>query len=378
VSGRARAAPGEGLVTLALGGDVMTGRGIDQVLPHPSDPRLCEPYVQSALDYVGLAERAHGPIARPVGLADIWGDALEALEHARPDARIINLETSVTTSEDCAPKGINYRMHPANAGCLTAAAIDCCTLANNHVLDWGPAGLVETLTTLHAAGLKSAGAGLSPDEAARPAVIDVADKGRVLVFACAAPDSGVPADWAAAAGRPGINVLADLSPASAKKVADAARAARRPGDVVVVSLHWGGNWGYEVPGEQRAFAHRLIEAGAADVVHGHSAHHAKAIEVYRERLVLYGCGDLLNDYEGIGGYEQYRDDLALLYFPRVAAGTGALAGLRMTPFRIRRLRLERASREDAAWLAATLDRESRRFGAHVTLEPDDTLRLAWG
>lgn len=67
---------------------------------------------------------------------------------AAPDFRIINLETSITTSEDWAPKDIHYRMHPANIPCLTVAKVDCCVLANNHVLDWGRSGLVETLETL--------------------------------------------------------------------------------------------------------------------------------------------------------------------------------------------------------------------------------------
>ena len=126
-----------GAVTLFLCGDVMTGRGVDQILPHPGDPRLFEHYVNSALDYLQLAEEVSGPIAKPVDFGYIWGDALAELERERPNARIINLETAVTSSDDAWPgKGINYRMHPANAPCLATAKIDCCVLANNHVLDW--------------------------------------------------------------------------------------------------------------------------------------------------------------------------------------------------------------------------------------------------
>ncbi|TIP99701.1 MAG: CapA family protein, partial [Mesorhizobium sp.] len=85
--------------------------------------------------------------------AYVWGDALSELDREAPDARIINLETSITTSLSLAPKGINYKMNPANIGCLAAARIDCCVLANNHVLDWDEPGLVETLDTLRLAGL---------------------------------------------------------------------------------------------------------------------------------------------------------------------------------------------------------------------------------
>jgi poly-gamma-glutamate synthesis protein (capsule biosynthesis protein) len=140
-------------MTLFLCGDVMTGRGIDQVLPHPGDPVLHEGYATSALDYVALAERANGPIPRPAEFAYVWGDALAEWARIAPDLRIINLETAVTTRDDWQRgKGIHYRMHPANVPCLTAAAIDCCVLANNHVLDWGYAGLAETLQTLRRAG----------------------------------------------------------------------------------------------------------------------------------------------------------------------------------------------------------------------------------
>src|SRR5690606_24185118 len=88
-------------------------------------------------------------------------------------------------------------------------------------------------------------------------------------------------------------------------------------DVVVVSVHWGGNWGYAIPPAERAFAHALIDSGSVDVVHGHSSHHAKGIEVYRGKPILYGCGDFLNDYEGISGHERYRGDLSLMYFVTV-------------------------------------------------------------
>lgn len=344
---------------LFLCGDVMTGRGIDQILGAPCDPTLDEPWVKDARDYVELAERANGPIPRGAGPEYVWGEALALLAEERPDLRVVNLETAVTTSATRAPKGINYRMHPANAACLAAARIDCCVLANNHVLDWGVRGLEETLDTLRCAGLRIAGAGRDAAEAAAPAVLDVAGQGRALVFAYGMESSGVPADWAAAEGRPGVSFLADLSSASAQRVARHVLAHKRAGDVAVVSLHWGPNWGYEVEREQRAFAHRLIDAGAADLVHGHSSHHPGALEIHRERLILYGCGDFLNDYEGIEGHEAYRPELTLMYFATLAAD-GALRELALRPMRLRRFRLERASPADAAWLADTLRRISGR------------------
>lgn len=170
------------LITLFLAGDVMTGRGIDQILTRPGDPALHESYVQNARRYVELAEESSGPVPRPVDSPYVWGDALAELTRVAPDLRIINLETAITTSDDWwRGKEVHYRMHPANISVLTVARIDCCTLANNHVLDWGYGGLRETLATLWQAGVQSAGAGTNREEADSPAVLEVAGKGRVLV-----------------------------------------------------------------------------------------------------------------------------------------------------------------------------------------------------
>jgi len=361
-----------------LCGDVMTGRGIDQILPCPSAPHLFEPYVNSALDYVALAERSVGPIAKPVDVAYVWGDALAELERLRPDARIVNLETAVTTSEDAWPgKSIHYRMHPENIACLSAAKIDCCVLANNHVLDWGYRGLAETLDVLHAAGIRTTGAGRDAAAAAAPAAISLPGGGRVLVLAYGMESAGVGAAWAAGKTRAGVSFLPDLSARSVEEIACSVCAVKGERDVVVASIHWGGNWGYDVSSDQHAFAHRLIDAAGVDVVHGHSSHHPMGIEVYRDKLILYGCGDLLNDYEGIGGYESFRADLTLMYFPTLDAATGKLLHLGLTAMQIQRFRLRGAGDEDARWLAATLSREGGKLGTRVEREADNRLALRW-
>ncbi len=363
-------------IILFLCGDVMTGRGIDQALPNPGDPRICEPYLTSARDYVALAEQRYGPLPLPLGFSEIWGEALAELTHAAPDLRIVNLETAVTRSEDCGDKGISYRMSPENLPCLTAAGIDCCVLANNHVLDWGRVGLIETLESLDRAGINRAGAGRDGLEAGTPAILPVPGKGRVLVFAFGHGSSGIPPDWAAAEGRPGVNLLPDLSDASLEAVAASVKAHKQPGDLVVVSIHWGPNWSYGIPAAQRAFAQGLVEAGV-DVVHGHSSHHVKGIEVYRQRPIFYGCGDFFDDYEGITGYEAYRDDLVLMYFVTLAAETGALLSCRMTPLQIRRFRLNRPSEQDARWLSGLLTQEGASLGTGAELGEDGRLTLSW-
>lgn len=150
-----------------------------------------------------------------------------------------------------------------------------------------------------------------------------------------------------------------------------------PGDIVVASIHWGDNWGYTVSHEQREFARQLIDEAGVNVVHGHSSHHVKGIEVYKGKPIFYGCGDFLNDYEGISGYETYRGDLALMYFVSMDPASGNLLRLQMTPMQIRRFRLNRVSLLDAQWLEDTLNREGAWFGSGVELTADNILTLRW-
>ncbi|WP_307724148.1 CapA family protein [Pseudonocardia asaccharolytica] len=362
-------------MTIVLCGDVMLGRGVDQILPHPGDPALRERYVKDARCYVELAEAVNGPVPRPVPFAWPWGDAIEVLDKIAPDVRVINLETSITRSDRFAPrKGIHYRMNPANVACLSSARPDVCVLANNHVLDFGRRGLADTLKALAGAGLAAAGAGRDTAQAWRPAAVPVGGRARVLVFSMGTASGGIPASWSATGQQPGVGFVRELTDAAADQLLEHVRRHRGTRDIAVVSIHWGSNWGYEVSREQTRFAHRLIDGGV-DVVHGHSSHHPRPVEVYRDRLILYGCGDFINDYEGIGGFEEYRDDLRLLYIAAVEPDTGALVRLRIAPLQAWRMRLWQASDEDAVWLRGILDAISRQFGCRLDIESDGWLIL---
>ncbi len=359
---------------IMLTGDVMLGRGLDQIQRFPAPPDIHERYCTSALDYVVLAERVHGPIPRKVAPDYVWGDALNEIEARGAEFRIVNLETAATLSEHYLPKGINYRMNPANLACLTAAKIDCCVLANNHVLDWAREGLVDALQALEAAGLGAVGAGRNLKEATMPAILSSKGEGRLVVHAVACPSSGVPSDWAARAGRPGVHFVTGRLDDSARRLAEDIAGHRRRGDIVAVSIHWGGNWGYKVSNEERELAHFLIDEAGADFIHGHSSHHPRGVEIHRDRAILYGCGDLINDYEGIGGHESYRPELVLAYLLSLRPD-GALAGLEMLPYRLGCFRLNRADMEERQWLAEALDRECRCLGTKVVLGPDGNLTL---
>lgn len=180
----------------------MTGRGIDQVLPRSVAPRLYEPYVKDARTYVELAEEASGRIDPPLTYEQVWGAALGVLDEVRPHARVINLETAVTTADEpWEGKGIHYRMHPANAPLLTTAGIDVCALGNNHVMDWGRPGLRETLSVLTGHGLATPGAGRDLAAARAPATVDTA-AGRLLVVSYGTRSAGVPSAWRAGPEEP--------------------------------------------------------------------------------------------------------------------------------------------------------------------------------
>lgn len=365
-------------VRTALTGDVMLGRGVDQIMPHPVDPVLYETWVDSALRYVELAEKRAGPLPRRVEPSYVWGDALPLLEELEPDARIVNLETAITDGGEPWPdKGIHYRMSPAHADTLVAAHVDVAVLANNHTLDWSLVGLDQTLDVLGGAGIIPVGAGRNASRAWTPAVLPLDSSTRLVVWAMGSPTSGIPFAWAARDDRPGVALIPDLSDATVAMIAERVHAQRRPGDLVVASIHWGGNWGYRVDAPRRRFAHELIDHAGVHLVHGHSSHHPLGMEVHRDHLILYGCGDLITDYEGITGHEGFRGELGAIYLPRLDRDTGALAGIDLIPTKVERFRLVHPSGEERSWLAATLARESAELGTRLSLRGDTVLSAEW-
>ncbi|CAH1779254.1 unnamed protein product [Owenia fusiformis] len=363
-------------ISVFMVGDVMLGRGIDNILSMSCDPKLYESYVKDANVYVTLAIRANGPLPpkdeRKVDY--VWGDAIDILASEQPDVKIINLETSVTTSATPWPyKGINYRMHPSNVGVITSANIDCCVLSNNHVIDWGYSGLDETLKVLRNSGLRTCGAGNDIDDARKPAIIDVPHKkGRILVFGIGDGSSGIPVAWKAKKSQSGVNYVDVGSEAELTKIREQVNGIKKPGDIAVMSVHWGGNWGYEIKKEHKQFAHNLIDTCNIDVIHGHSSHHPKAVEIYNGKLILYGAGDFINDYEGIGrsDYTMFRHDLSLMYFAKFDVNSGEVKELKMVPTQIKKLRVNRADEKDVQYLFEIMKKECGMFNLEVNREGD--------
>jgi poly-gamma-glutamate synthesis protein (capsule biosynthesis protein) len=196
------------------------------------------------------------------------------------------------------------------------------------------------------------------------------------VFGLGSHKSGIPLGWAADEDVPGVDLLFDLSDETAAAIEERVREVKRSRDITIASVHWGSNWGYEVPPAHIRFAHRLIDGGV-NIVHGHSSHHPRPIEVYRRGVIFYGCGDFLNDYEGISGFEQFRADLVLMYFATLNPTSGHLVQLRMMPMQIRKMRLSRATPRDVRWLRDRLTRVGNNFGASFESGTDGSLFLRW-
>jgi poly-gamma-glutamate capsule biosynthesis protein CapA/YwtB (metallophosphatase superfamily) len=273
------------MITLALTGDVMLGRGVDEALGgmRPDEP---------------------------------WGDTLSLLGSA--DLRIINLECAITTHENPwnrTPKTFHFRADPSRAiGVLRAARIDACSLANNHTLDFQEEGLLDTLKHLDGAGIRHAGAGRDLAEAARQAILDGPDEEKVALLAFT--DNEPP--FAAGVDRPGTNYLpTSLAPEVLDRVEEAIAGAREAGaDTILFSNHWGPNM-IERPRDLfRRFARAVVDRGA-DVYFGHSAHVFQGVEVYRGKPILYDTGDFIDDY---AVDERLRNDRSFVFLVSVEGG----------------------------------------------------------
>jgi poly-gamma-glutamate capsule biosynthesis protein CapA/YwtB (metallophosphatase superfamily) len=280
------------MITLALTGDVMLGRGVNETLrtARPEEP---------------------------------WGDVLPLLDAA--DLRIINLECAITGHKrpwSRTPKVFHFRADPLAIDVLRAARVDACSLANNHTLDFEEQGLLDTLAHLEAAGVRYAGAGRNLEEAVRPALFDIGGE-RVALLAFT--DNEPP--FAAGPDKPGTNYLpVSLEPEVLRRVEEAVGAAREAGaETVVFSNHWGPNMVQRPKGIFRRFARAVVDRGA-DVYYGHSAHVFQGVEIYRGKPILYDTGDFIDDY---AIDPELRNDRSFLF--RVSVEGGDLKRLELFP-----------------------------------------------
>ena len=291
-------------ITLALTGDVMLGRGVNEAL-------------RSALP------------------GEPWGDLLPLLLSA--DLRVINLECAITEHErpwSRTPKVFHFRADPSAVEVLRAARVDACALANNHTLDFEEKGLLDTLAHLETAGIRHAGAGRNLEEAAQPVLLD----GGVALVAFT--DNEPP--FAASPETPGTNYLpVSTEPEVLRRVEEAIGAAREAGArTVVFSNHWGPNMVRRPKAAFRRFARAVVDRGA-DVYYGHSAHVFQGVEVYRGKPILYDTGDFIDDY---AVDPDLRNDRSFLF--RISMEDGDLRRLELFPVVLPYARVELAGGEE--------------------------------
>jgi poly-gamma-glutamate capsule biosynthesis protein CapA/YwtB (metallophosphatase superfamily) len=221
-----------------------------------------------------------------------WGDTLPILHSA--DWRLCNLECVISdrgTPWSVYPKAFHFRSDAKNVAVLQAARINAASIANNHTLDYGYDAMFQMLEILDRAGIAHSGAGANLEEASRPGIAEVCGR-KLGLLAFSDNEPG----WEATAGEAGIlYVPVNLNDPRAKRLLEIVRAHAKLVDLLIVSAHWGSNWGYVPPEEHVEFAHALVDAGAG-LVFGHSSHVFRGIEFYKGHPILYGAGDFVDDY----------------------------------------------------------------------------------
>jgi poly-gamma-glutamate synthesis protein (capsule biosynthesis protein) len=318
-------------ITLALAGDVMLGRGVDEAL-------------------------------RSLGTAYPWGDVRPLLSEA--DLAVVNLECVIARGGrpwSRWPKKYRFRADPAAVTALRRAGVAGVTLANNHVLDYEEEALLEMLALLRRAGIASAGAGRDLEEARRPAVLEARGL-RVGVVAFTDNEPG----WAAGPDRPGTSYIPiALEERALGPVEEGLARARSAGaDLVVFAIHWGPNLIRRPTQLFRDFARAVIDRGA-DVLVGHSAHIFQGIELHGGRPIIYDAGDLVDDY---AVDPDLRNDWGLLF--RLEADRGGVRRIEPVPVVIRGRQVNRALGAEREAIAGRIERLSAEMGTAIRREGD--------
>jgi len=219
-----------------------------------------------------------------------WGDAAPILKQA--DLRICNLECVLADQgKPWSSKTFYFRSDSKNAAVFKEGEIDLVSLANNHSLDFGYYALENMLDNLDRAGVGHAGAGMDSDKAMKPVFKEAG--GLKIGFISFTDNEPT---WEAGKGLPGtFYVPIDLQDRRAAQLIELIKEAKSDSDIVIVSAHWGPNWGYHPEPKHIPFAHALIDAGA-DIIFGHSAHVFQGIEIYKGKPIFYSAGDFVDDY----------------------------------------------------------------------------------
>lgn len=340
-------------------GDVMLGRLIDQLFPT---------HVQEPIEAAHIANFVRrNPELKSYSFQSPWGNARPLFLSS--DLNLINLETSATTFSGKWPdKVFNYRMHPDNIASLKDAKIDYASCANNHSLDFCEAGLFETVKALKSAGIAFAGAGETREEATRPAVLELPRKAEEPSSTAKSHEIHVysasdhPHDW----GRVPSFHLIDYSHETRSRLKSLLDSTNRPSHALkIFSVHWGPNYSWQPSSNIRSLAHFLVDECGVNIIHGHSSHHVQGVEVYKHALIIYGCGDFVDDY-AIDG--EYRNDLSAIWRVHVEETEDGKKlhpkMLEVFPTRIKRFQAQILGVEepDYDWVVGKIGDLSRYYG----------------
>jgi poly-gamma-glutamate synthesis protein (capsule biosynthesis protein) len=328
-------------VKIALTGDVMLGRLVDQCV---------------------VQNRSVRPEA-------LWSDVLPLM--LGTDCRLINLEcviSSLGAKWHPITKAFHFRAQPRALEFLRAAQIDGVTLANNHVLDYGPDALVDCLKLLDGAQIQRAGAGATLEEAVVPAFFSL-PQGHMAVMALTDNEP----EWEASITQPGVNYVGyddqGLLEPYRSRIAQALVLARRRSDLVIVSAHVGPNWG-DPSRAMQTLAHELVDMGA-DLYWGHSNHTPQGIELYKGRAILYSTGDFVDDYMVD---KDERNDLSFLFMLEVEKNR--ISRIVLHPTAIEDLGVRRANEHEWQFLTRTMQTRCHAFGTVMAVDgPQGTITL---
>lgn len=383
--------PSKMLRIVLNGGDNMLGRAVQLSFPiqAPNEEYITDSCPAS--HYLNMCLHASGHPDGDPPLSEIrkmnkegnylWKDYRQLKIDPPPDLRILNLESHITRSIDNSDipewKGIRYHTHVGNLDAMMRPYADTThggekpspiviSLANNHIMDYGRKAFdsetLPALKSLEAAcpSIHTIGSGKDWSDASKPAKLRFGDKD-VEVFAVSSGCSGTPSSWWATEEKSGVIGIPAL--ASERAVEKAVETTKRAIEshssskdcIRILSVHFGPNWALKGEDEgdiecRREYAHRVIDCCGIDMVYGHSSHHARGMEVYKGKLILYGTGDLINDYEGFEnrGEEKY-NQLGGIYIVDMDASSGNFSELRLVPMYMNRLRLERYRKGSKMW-----------------------------
>lgn len=297
-----------------------------------------------------------------------WGDTLPIFSHA--DYRVCNLECAITDRGapwGLTPKVFHFRTDGKNIAVLQRASIDAVTCANNHILDYEYEGMFETFKHLGQAGMACAGAGIDLYQASTVAISEIQAKSiGLLAFTDNEPD------WEATENLPGVHyVPIDLQDERAQKLLEIVRRSKENVDYLIVSPHWGPNWGYAPPAEQIPFAHALIDAGA-DLIFGHSGHIFRGIEFYRGKPILYCAGDFIDDY---AVDELERNDESFIFV--LETDFARVQRLRLYPTIIEHFQARLARRRESERIVPKMELLCQRFETRTQWQASEGFLAVW-